>query len=204
MEPIAIEPLTRQSVGQASTALARAFDDSPLWQFLFPKQSARLHIMARIFRATMLDGLPFGAVHAARDGTGVIGTATWLPPSGYPITRWRQAILFAHMAALFPRAPTRFGDSMRYLNATDKAHPKEMHWYLALLGVDPTHQGEGVGARLIDHTLERLDRQGLSAYLETDKESNLAWYARRRFELRETMHPVASGPPVWTMWRDPA
>ena len=70
-----------------------------------------------------------------------------------------------------------------------------MHWYLGILGVDPRHQGEGLGARLIDHTLDRLDREGLPAYLETDKESNLAWYARRRFELRETLHPVAAGPP---------
>jgi GNAT superfamily N-acetyltransferase len=93
---------------------------------------------------------------------------------------------------------------MRYLTASDKVHPKDLHWYLSVLGVDPRRQGEGLGGRLLDHVLDRLDHEGIPAYLETDKERNLAWYARRRFELRETLHPVRGGPPVWTMWRDPA
>lgn len=203
MESISIEPLSRSLVDEAAKSLARAFDDSPLFAFLFPKGRARLRINAGMFRGTLIDALPFGAVHAARNSSGIVGTACWLPPEGYPVTPWRQLVLLARIATLAPQAPTRLVDSMRYLNATDKSHPKAMHWYLSLLGVDPRHQGEGVGARLIDHTLEHLDREGLPVYLETDKASNLAWYARRRFELRETLHPVASGPPVWTMWRDP-
>lgn len=203
MDPVTIEPLSPTLVNETSRTLARAFDDSPLFGFLFPKGPARLKIMAGTFRALLVDALPFGAVHVACDELGVIGCASWLPPEGYPISRKRQTILTARMARLIPRAPTRWPVSMRYLNTTDEVHPKEMHWYLSLLGVDPRHQGEGVGARLIDHTLERLDREGLPAYLETDKESNLAWYDRRRFELRETLHPVQAGPPVWTMWRDP-
>jgi GNAT superfamily N-acetyltransferase len=201
--PVSIEPLDRSDVDEAAQALARAFDDSPLFQFLFPKPSARLRINAGTYRGTLLDALPFGAVHAARDASGIIGAACWLPPTGYPITAKRQAILVARLATLIPLAPTRLPTSLRYLRATDQAHPKDLHWYLALLGVDPSHQGEGVGARLVDHTLEQLDREGLPAYLETDKESNLAWYARRRFELRRTLHPERTGPPVWTMWRDP-
>jgi GNAT superfamily N-acetyltransferase len=202
VEPFSIEPLTRARVDATAEMLARAFDDSPLFGFLFPRRGARLRITAGTFRGTLIDALPFGAVHVACTGTAVVGAACWLPPDGYPITPRRQAMLFARMAVLVPWAPTRLVDSMRYLNATDRVHPKAMHWYLGLLGVDPARQGEGVGAQLVDHTLARLDREGLPAYLETDKESNLAWYARRRFELRETLHPVASGPPVWTMWRN--
>jgi GNAT superfamily N-acetyltransferase len=203
VEPVTIEPLTRALVDETARTLARAFDDSPLWRFLFPKGPARLKISAGMFRAMLLDALPFGEAHVATDSSGVIGAASWLPPEGNPIPPRRQAILLARMALLFPRAPTRIGDSMRYLNAIDRVHPKDFHWYLGLLGVDPRHQGEGIGARLIDHTLDRLDREGLPAYLETDKESNLAWYSRRRFELRETLEPVKSGPPAWTMWRNP-
>ncbi len=203
MDTITIEPLDRARVDETARMLARAFDDSPIFEFLFPKGSARLKITAGTFRSTLLDALPFGQIHVAVDGSGVIGAACWLPPEGYPVTPRRQAVLVARLARLFPWAPSRVPDSMRYLSATDRVHPKDLHWYLAILGVDPRRQGEGLGGRLISHTLEPLDAQGIPAYLETDKERNLAWYDRHRFELRETLHPVRSGPPVWTMWRDP-
>ena len=50
--------------------------------------------------------------------------------------------------------------------------------------------------------LERVDREGLPAYLESSKESNVPFYARFGFEVRETVtHP--DGPSQWLMWRDP-
>lgn len=205
MGTVTIEPLQRSQVDETSRMLARAFDDSPLFEFLFPKGPARLKITAGTFRGTLLDALPFNEVHiAVDDDRNVLGAACWLPPEGYPVTPKRQAWILARLARLAPRAPSRLPDSMRYLSATDRVHPHDLHWYLAILGVDPRHQGEGLGGRLIDHTLDRLDPQGIPAYLETDKERNLGWYARRRFELRETLHPVRKGPAVWTMWRDPA
>jgi GNAT superfamily N-acetyltransferase len=203
VSPVEIVPLTRADVDDASRMLARSFDDSPLFRFLFPSERTRPRIVAKSFRATLLDALPFGQVAVARDTTGIIGLASWFAPDGYPLTTKRQAAVLARMTMLVPLAPTRVVDSWRYLSASDKVHPKNLHWYLGILGVDPPRQGEGHGAALIDRTLVRLDDEGLPAYLETDKESNLAWYARRRFELRKTLHPAPSGPPLWTMWRDP-
>jgi GNAT superfamily N-acetyltransferase len=204
VDTITIEPLQPAQVDETARMLARSFDDSPLFEFLFPNGPARLKINAGAFRGTLLDALPFNEVHVAVAGSDVLGAACWLPPEGYPMTARRRVWILARLAKLVPWAATRLPDSMRYLRATDRVHPKDLHWYLAILGVDPRHQGEGLGGRLIDHTLDRLDVEGLPAYLETDKERNLAWYARRRFELREILHPVRSGPPVWTMWRDPA
>lgn len=203
METVTIQPLTAARISETTSTMARAFYDSPLFEFVFPKGTARLRIMAAMFRGILMDALPFGAVHTAVDRDGVVGAVAWYPPEGYPATPRRQALKYVRLPVLLTQAPTRAGVAMRYLRASERVHPKDLHWYLNLLGVDPRHQGEGIGARLIDHTLERLGREGLPAYLETDKESNLAWYARRRFELRETLHPVPDGPPVWTMWRDP-
>ena len=145
MDTVTIEPLDRARVDETARMLARAFDDSPLFEFLFPKGPARLKITAGTFRGTLLDALPFEQVHVATDATGVIGAACWLPPEGYPITPRRQAFILARIARLVPWAPTRLPDSMRYLAATDKVHPKDLHWYLSILGVDPRRQGEGLG-----------------------------------------------------------
>ena len=71
------------------------------------------------------------------------------------------------------------------LGESDKAHHelKEPHYYLALLGTDPLYQRTGAGSAALQPVLERCDAEGVSAYLETQKEENLAYYARHRFEL---------------------
>jgi ribosomal protein S18 acetylase RimI-like enzyme len=79
-------------------------------------------------------------------------------------------------------------------------HPHEPHWYLAVLGTDPSFQRTGAGTALLDPVLARIDAEGLPAYLETQKEANLAWYGRFGFELVERVD-VRACPPIWTMRR---
>ena len=40
-----------------------------------------------------------------------------------------------------------------------------------------------------------------ASYLETQKVDNHAYYRRFGYELRDTVNPVAGGPPYYTMWR---
>lgn len=66
------------------------------------------------------------------------------------------------------------------LGATAEAHhPDEPHWYLATLGTDPSAQGRGIGSALLADVLERCDREATPAYLETETEANVAFYAPR-------------------------
>jgi len=96
-----------------------------------------------------------------------------------------------------------FRDGLRYLTETEKLHPKVPHWYLAVIGVEPARQGEGLGGKLLDVVLDRLDGTHVPAYLETSTEGNVAWYRHHGFELQEEVRPAAGGPPIWTMWREP-
>ena len=50
--------------------------------------------------------------------------------------------------------------------------------------------------------LERCDTDGVGAYLESSKESNIAFYSRHGFQVTEEIKLLA-GPPMWKMWRDP-
>ncbi len=36
----------------------------------------------------------------------------------------------------------------------DALHPQEPHWHLPLIGVDPAHQGKGIGSALLSHILD--------------------------------------------------
>ena len=86
----------------------------------------------------------------------------------------------------------------RLFAEVERSHPKEPHWYLSLLVVDPDWQRRGFGSRLIRPGLAAADEEGLPCYLETQKEANLAWYARFGFELdahhRAGRHPAGVVP----------
>jgi len=46
------------------------------------------------------------------------------------------------------------------------------------------------------------DAEGLPAYLESSKESNVPFYERHGFAVTETFD-LPDGPRLWLMWRDP-
>ena len=75
------------------------------------------------------------------------------------------------------------------------------HWYLALLGVEPACQGQGIGGQLIAPVLERASRAGLPCYLETMSERNVVFYNRHGFRVVREICLPSSGLEIWTMLR---
>ena len=71
--------------------------------------------------------------------------------------------------------------------SVEKAHPRERHLYLAVLGVEPSRQGEGLGSELLPPGLELCDREGIPAYLETAKERNVSFYSRHGFRVTDEL-----------------
>jgi GNAT superfamily N-acetyltransferase len=193
--------LTRAQVPVAVDALVRAFDDSPIMRFLFREDWVRRRGMQQFFRAVTLDALPFAEVWSVADGSAVPATAVWLPPGAHPPSLARQLRQLIATPLLGPLKPGPLLRSLRYLREVERSHPRDEHWYLALLGTDPPRQGHGLGTALLEPVLARADATGHPAYLETDKERNLAYYARFGFELVETLSPAPGGPPTWTMLR---
>jgi ribosomal protein S18 acetylase RimI-like enzyme len=65
----------------------------------------------------------------------------------------------------------------------EKFHPTEPHWYLPMIGVDPAHQGAGIGSALMMEALKAVDRDGIIAYLESSNPRNIPLYQRYGFEV---------------------
>ena len=85
----------------------------------------------------------------------------------------------------------------------ERKHPATPpHYYLAVLGTDPSHQGRGLGSMLMGPVLEQCDRDRVGAYLESSKERNIDFYARHGFRVIEEVR-LLRGPIMWKMWRDP-
>jgi GNAT superfamily N-acetyltransferase len=181
-----------------AAALARAFADDPLMRWLLPGDRARARQLRTIFQLELRHlHLPLEQVYTTSD---VAGGALWAPPEAWPTPRRRLARALPHLAlTLGWRLPA----AVRSVSAIERLHPGEPHWYLAVLGTEPTRQGRGVGSALLAPVLERCDRDGAPAYLESSKQANLAFYARHGFEVTGALDLPGGGPRVWPMWREP-
>ncbi len=79
-------------------------------------------------------------------------------------------------------------------------HPHEPHWYLAMVGVDPARQGQGLGSAMLKAGLERCDADGLISYLESSNPKNVPLYERHGFEVMGLIQP-GDFPPLYPMIR---
>ncbi len=199
-----VERLSPADNSAVIAALARAFYDDPLFGYFLPDLVVQSKGLLSYMRAALADAAPFGDVWVARTDGKVAATAAWLPPGTYPRSARRELMTNLRGAPAFVRTGRRLAGAFRLLAALDGVHHevKEPHYYLSLLGTDPLYQRSGAGSAAIQPVLDECDAQGLTAYLETQKEANLAYYARHAFELVRKME-VTGVPPVWTMIRRP-
>jgi len=184
-------------VDALATTLTRAFDDDPLTTWLFPEADARRRKLPTFFRSLLRASLPLGEVYTTDDSR---CAAIWNPPGTFPMGWYTDARLGLTTTRLLGLRITVCARGLMYFASH---HPKERHWYLQMLGTEPTFQSRGLGSSILAPILERCDREGERAYLESSKERNIPFYARHGFAVTQEIQ-VPRGPVVWAMWRDPS
>ena len=127
---------------------------------------------------------------------GYTGAALWLPPNVQP----DDDDLFS----LFQRtvAEELHKDVFAVFEQMGRYHPREPYWYLPLIGVDPSRQGQGYGSALMAHGIAPCDRNRTLAYLESSSPRNIPLYKRFGFEVIGTIQ-VGASPPIFPMLRKP-
>jgi GNAT superfamily N-acetyltransferase len=183
--------------------LSRAFWDDPLFDFLSAGDLLREYrVLPRIFHAAMTD---FRSDLAELYVAYVFGKprsfAGWLGPGAFPRTRAGRLTRDLRAAALLVKLRNR-RTAAALLREVERRHPTEDHWYLALLGTDPSAQGRGLGSALLRPVLQRCDTEGTPAYTETQKLANVGWYARFGFITMDEL-TLPNAPTVWRLWREP-
>ena len=180
-----------------SEVLARAFHDDPVAAFLFPDETTRLRRYAAFTRFAMEFLAPHGRFLTTEP---LAGAALWQAPRPPRPGALRMLYAAVRMAVI---ARSAFGRAASIGEATERWHPHEPHWYLAVLGTEPAAQGRGLGSALLHETLAECDRTGTLAYLESSKEANLPFYERHGFCVDGEL-TLPGGPPMWAMRRRPA
>jgi GNAT superfamily N-acetyltransferase len=178
--------------------LARAFHEDPVASWACRPDALRPRMLERLFGMRLRDLHPRGEIWTDDDLRSV---AVWAAPDQWRTTP-RQDIAYAG-CLLHPRLALRMPMVITGMLGAEKVHPVEPpHWYLAILGTDPSAQGHGLGSAMLAPLLEECDRDGVGAYLESSKEQNLDFYARHGFRITSERR-LPRGPRLWPMWRDP-
>jgi GNAT superfamily N-acetyltransferase len=198
---VATRPAGRADIGALSHTLGRAFFDDPVMAWMLPDADLRRRKLHRLFASlTRHHHLSRGGVEVALDGNDVGAAALWDPPG-----RWRQTR--GEQLRATPALLWAFGVSLRKgLVAEElmqRAHPEEPHWYLAIIGSDPSVRGKGFGNALMQSRLDRCDAEHAPAYLESSKPDNVPYYQRFGFEVTGELKLPNGGPSLIPMWRPP-
>jgi ribosomal protein S18 acetylase RimI-like enzyme len=200
---VAVRPATRADIDALSAALGRAFFDDPVMRWMLPDSALRRRKLHRLFAAmTRYHHLSRGGVEVAPDGDGIGGAALWDPPG-----QWKTSRIDELRA--MPTLLLTFGASLRrgleVEELMKEAHPGEPHWYLAVIGSDPTVRGKGFGQALMRSRLDRCDAEHAPAYLESSNPDNVPYYERFGFEVTGEIELPSRdgnpGPSLVPMWR---
>lgn len=195
------EPASRIASGtdlhDVTDVLTQAFRDDPVWRWLVPDDERWQRGAPTIFAHAVRPKLDAGTVWVADADVG--SAAVWGAPGTKP-SMIRDLLVLPRLAAILRRQSL---SGLKFEAAMMKARPRDTHWYLAILGTHPGHQGKGLGSSVLKPVLDRCDAEGVGAYLESSKEGNIPYYRRHGFEVVDKLTPVADGPSIWPMWRNP-
>ncbi len=192
----ALAPVSSIPLDQADRAIATlmlAFAADPMTRWSWPGAEGYLRNMPRLARAFGEKAFALGSADQVDEFAGV---ALWLPPG---VECDAEAL---SQLVQGTTTPSVLAEADKIFEQMAAFHPREPHWYLPLIGVDPARQGERVGERLMAHALARCDADGKPAYLESSNPRNLSFYRRHGFESLGSIQ-AGSSPSVVPMLRKP-
>jgi GNAT superfamily N-acetyltransferase len=188
-----VRSASRAEEGAISALTLLAFGSDPMARWSLSDAQTYLTVMPGMIRA-------FGASAYDEDSAYVTddlgGAALWLPPGVEPDVEMLEQLVRTNAD------PAILPDVEKVFEAMAHYHPQEPHWYLPLIAVDPTRQGQGIGGALMRHALARCDREGTAAYLESSNPRNIPLYQRHGFEILGRIQ-VGSSPVLTPMLRPP-
>ena len=165
-----------------------ALFDDPLAMFACPDSNLRTAWLPSSFAAFLQMGHALGKVISAGD-----------PPVGAAIFR---RVLERHDTETPPSGEMHPLDERLFAQidaAECELHniSSGPHWFLDVIGVLPSHQGQGIGSSLIQNVIAQAETDELPVFLVTWQPRNLAFYRKHGFEVACEGDGPERGPHWW-------
>jgi len=197
LSEIAIVPLLASEISDAADMLGRAFVTDPMVTGLFGEITGKMtNRLAGVF-SLMLGVLPSDNI-CVKNGERIVAVMRMVKPGECQPSR--RHVLKA-LPRLLAATGTRMPRVLKYLSFLEKFDPEERHLHLGPFAVDPEFQRNGIGSHLLNYFSDYVDRQGVAAFLETNKATNVRLYKGYGFSTinEASLFDV----PTWFMWRPP-
>jgi GNAT superfamily N-acetyltransferase len=168
----------------ASPSAVAALEDDPFYRSICAPHNAdtvrRQAVLAKYFDYSIQEGRELGRCsHLPDEARGV---SVWLLPQPPEVesqaAQQKQTFL---QAALSAEGCANYYRIIEFMSAKSATLIDDAAWYLSIVAVDPAAQGQGLGRKLLEPTLEEADRAGVTCYLETFSQRNLSFYQRLGF-----------------------
>ena len=193
--------LSKRHIKPASLVLSRAFLNDPVICWQIPDFNTRVKKLHYFWQITLRIGIKYGEVYSTSEN--FEGIAIWRPPKNVNISYWK----FVQSGGV--KIPFKFGvettKKMSYIQAVNDSirniYMKVPYWYFGPIGVDPEYQGQGFASELIKPMLNRIDKENLPIYLETNIERNIAIYDHFGFRILEEIIIPDTSIVSWSMIR---
>ncbi|MGV9172537.1 MAG: GNAT family N-acetyltransferase [Promethearchaeia archaeon] len=194
--------LTEEQVNAAAEVAVEAFLNYPISIYLFPDIQERRDKLVYGFRFVLKYGVRHGIVHAT--SSNLEGVAVWLPPKNTIISPWDAIRCGGLYTAIKTglRALRREKTIYDYIYSTHKRLAPFDHWYLKLIAINPTYQGNGYGSKLLNIMIQRSEKENLPIYLETNMQGNVSYYKKHGFKVLEYAIIPDTDIPNWCMLRE--
>jgi ribosomal protein S18 acetylase RimI-like enzyme len=193
MTTVAISNTTASDEQHAINVIVLAFSADPAARRMFPDPTQYLRHFPKFVKGFGGKAFDHGTAYHI---DGFLGAALWLPPDVHPDDEPLAVLIEGTVVE-----PVR-QEVFAVIEQMANYHPREPHWYLPLMGVDPTYQGKGLGTALMRHVLSRCDREKKLAYLESSNAKNIPLYEREGFERIGTIQ-AGTWPSLYPMVRTP-
>ena len=197
MIEVAVTELNRHELKFAAGVLGRSFRDNPVTIAIHGSDPLRrMRSAERVFGSfvSLLEQPPL----AARRGEWIVGICGMAPPGTCQAPLLKQ---LRFMPAVLRDGPMAALRTLRVMNEWKKRDPKDRHWHVGPVGVEPGLQGMAVGSQMMERFSARMDAEGELAYLETDKPENVRFY--ERFGFVTVDEALVLGMRNWFMRREP-
>jgi ribosomal protein S18 acetylase RimI-like enzyme len=196
--------LKKAQIKTSAEMLARALQDDPMITYFIPNSTERKNKAHILLEGMVRYGVLYGEVYAT--SSDLEGVASWVPSEKADFTMWRM-IRSGYLSILFRLGRKTVSRAMAYADYASSMHKRYApfrHWYLMVIGVDPSYQGRGYASALIKPMLTRIDQERLPCYLDTENEINVPIYEHFGFEVVEVGTVPKTNTTVWAMLRESA